>query len=57
ERCSQRFERFVFLREADTPAVCPNCGTTETRKLLSTFAAIDRKGSTGSSSSCGPSGG
>ncbi len=48
--CDHKFEELV--PNADASVNCPKCGSVETSKLISTFAA-----STGGSSSSGPAGG
>ena len=56
ERCKQRFERLVSLREANAAPTCPQCGATETRKQFSPFASMERNTSS-NTSTCVPSGG
>ena len=36
ERCEHEFEELVL--QPDEEVVCPKCGSTESRKLLSAFA-------------------
>jgi putative FmdB family regulatory protein len=57
--CNKRFDKLV---RGGTPAEvpCPDCGATDTRRVLSTFASFGSGGSAssfGSSASCAPSGG
>jgi len=37
--CEKKFETLVSLRESDDPVKCPDCGSEETDRLLSTFSA------------------
>jgi putative FmdB family regulatory protein len=46
--CSYKFEELVSSRQ--TTVVCPRCQSTDTRKLISTFAAAG--GSSGATPSC-----
>jgi putative FmdB family regulatory protein len=48
--CSKKFEELVS--SSNTPVVCPQCGSAETRKLLSVFAA-SAGGSSIGAPSCG----
>ncbi|MCX2727851.1 zinc ribbon domain-containing protein [Thermomicrobium sp. 4228-Ro] len=56
QRCGYRFEKLVRLSQAAQPVVCPNCGTDETERLLSAFAARST-GDTGTATSCSTGGG
>ena len=56
KECEERFEQLVPLRAEHPPVTCPRCGTSEIRKLLSTFATTENNRST-SQSSCAPTGG
>ncbi|RMI06629.1 MAG: zinc ribbon domain-containing protein [Calditrichaeota bacterium] len=60
KQCGAVFEKLVFSSATNQPVKCHKCGSTETQKLLSTFAARTQGGSSsgGSSSggSCGSSG-
>ncbi|MGI6208949.1 MAG: FmdB family zinc ribbon protein [Anaerolineae bacterium] len=53
--CGARFERLCSAARADDPASCRECGGTDTRRLLSRFAAVS-KGSNGSTSTIGGGG-
>jgi putative FmdB family regulatory protein len=48
-QCQETFERLVPMSANNTTAPCPNCGTQDARKQLSSFAALD-KGTGGSRS-------
>jgi len=54
--CGYRFEKLVQLARADQPVACPNCGTSETERLLSAFAARTSEGAS-SAASCSTGGG
>jgi putative FmdB family regulatory protein len=59
--CSQQFEELVMSQEAESQVVCPECGSEDNRKLISTFASRTSGSSSfslGSSSmsSCVPGG-
>ncbi|ACM06707.1 type I antifreeze protein (plasmid) [Thermomicrobium roseum DSM 5159] len=54
--CGYRFEKLVRLSQADQPIACPNCGTSETERLLSAFAARTSEGAS-SATSCSTGGG
>ena len=55
DHCGKEFERVLFNSDQDK-VICPDCGSSEARKLLSVFSCS--KASEASSSSCGtgPSG-
>ena len=53
KKCEKRFETLLSLRELDDPVKCPDCGSEETDKLLSTFSASVGGSRTGNSS-CRP---
>ena len=57
--CGETFEKMVRFSEADRMPVCPACKGEDTRKKITTFASMGASfaTSTGSSSSCGSSGG
>lgn len=57
--CGQPFEKMVRFSEADQNPPCPSCQSQNTKKQLSTFAALGGASSAGSVSSggCGSSGG
>ena len=46
--CTKKFEELVFSSTA--PVICPQCGSTETRKLISTFASSVSGGSSAGAS-------
>lgn len=53
-KCNKEFERVVFASdEGETP--CPECGSTQTDKVMSVFSASVASGN--SSVSCGPTSG
>ncbi len=56
--CEEKFEELRSASQADAPATCPECGSTETARQFSSFATAS--GSSGSSapraSSCGSRG-
>lgn len=54
KKCEKKFETLVSFKNADDPVKCPECGSKETRKLLSTFAATVKNNSPScsQSSSC-----
>lgn len=53
--CQQRFSARRAMSEADAPIACPKCGSAQTRRGLSLFAAHSSGGSIagGSGESCG----
>jgi putative FmdB family regulatory protein len=53
--CQEEFEELVSFSQSEE-VVCPKCGSHNTRKLVSTFAAL-RGGNGSSSVSCGGSSG
>lgn len=57
--CDERFERLVPMSAASAPAVCPTCGSPDTRKQFSTFATTIRSSSSSANAgtACAPSGG
>ncbi len=38
--CEERFELMRPMSKADEPAKCPECGGTESRRMISNFASI-----------------
>ncbi len=56
QHCGQRFEKLVRLSELDRPISCPHCGSEQTTRQLSTFAARTASGSA-PTSSCSTGGG
>ena len=59
KECGTEFEKMVRLSEADRSPLCPQCGSQDTRKQITTFASLNSTSSTrgSSSSSCGSGGG
>jgi putative FmdB family regulatory protein len=49
QRCRNRFSLLRPMRESEAPATCPECGSTETKRLPSVIAT--RNGA------CAPTGG
>ncbi len=49
--CEERFELMRSISVADEPTECPECGGTESRRLISNFASITPGASAASSSS------
>jgi putative FmdB family regulatory protein len=43
--CHNRFERLMSFQTAEDGVQCPSCGTSNARRLISTFAAVSRGGS------------
>jgi putative FmdB family regulatory protein len=39
KRCTSSFETIVASAKKDEPTLCPGCGSKETMRLISTFAA------------------
>lgn len=59
ERCNNLFEEFEFSSHSDEKAACPKCGSTETKRVLSSISSGRSSSDSGSLSSdaCGPGGG
>jgi putative FmdB family regulatory protein len=38
--CEERFELMRSMSAADDPVECPECGGTQARRLISSFAAV-----------------
>lgn len=58
QTCDERFERLVPMSAANAPAVCPTCGSPDTRKQFSTFAtSVRSSASANTGTACAPSGG
>lgn len=52
--CNTRFDALRAMKDADAPIACPNCGSEETSRAISLFAAIGSEGViAGEGSSCG----
>ena len=49
--CGERFDLVRSMSAADEPAECPECGGTESRRLISSFASATTGASTASGSS------
>ncbi len=60
-KCGTCFEQIVFASDADTAFRCPSCDSTDTTRLMSSFACGSGSSSGGLgnalSSSCSSSGG
>jgi len=54
KKCEKKFETLVSLKDRDDPAKCPDCGSEDTDKLMSTFSAS--VGSSARSASCSMAG-
>jgi putative FmdB family regulatory protein len=58
-RCKTRFDALRAMADADEPARCPSCGSSETRRLISLFSAVGDggviAGPGASCDSCSPS--
>jgi len=55
KKCERKFETLVSLKDLKSSVKCPNCGSQETDRLMSTFCASVSSSSTGAS--CNTSGG
>ena len=52
--CGTRFDALRAMSEADAPIACPRCGSENTRRAISLFAAIGSEGViAGAGTSCG----
>ena len=38
--CDERFEKMRSMSASDEPAECPECGSVESRRLISNFAMV-----------------
>lgn len=38
EKCDKQFEKLVSISNAAKPQTCPNCGSDETKKMMSAFS-------------------
>jgi len=56
EKCKNTFEELAKMSDVKSPP-CPNCGSKETRKLLSIFQSRSSGSPGKSSASCGGNGG
>ena len=54
KKCEKRFETLVSLKNLGDPMKCPQCGSRDTERMMSTFSAS--VGSSKSSFSCNTSG-
>ncbi len=54
--CNEQFERLVTARRDDEGAKCPACGSTDTRRIPSTFAVGRSKQPQSSCTTCCPGG-
>ena len=56
KKCERKFETLVSLKDLKSSVKCPDCGSQETDRLMSTFcASVGSSSSTGAS--CNTSGG
>ena len=39
-KCEERFDLMRPMSAADAPAECPECGASESRRLISSFASV-----------------
>ncbi len=56
EKCGEKFEMLVSLSKINDPIECIKCGSTETKRLFSSFSTSSSSKST-SNSSCSTQGG
>ena len=58
KKCENKFETLVSFKKSDDPVKCPECGSEETSKLLSTFATAVKSSGPGcaTSRSCSSAG-
>ncbi|MCS7282613.1 MAG: zinc ribbon domain-containing protein [Anaerolineae bacterium] len=53
QECGHRFDALRPMSKADAPIACPHCGSMQTSRKISLFAAIGSEGIiAGSGSSC-----
>jgi len=52
EDCETTFEQLVAARDRDNGAVCPDCGSKQVQRLISTFAVGKSSSSSSASISC-----
>jgi len=57
KKCDKKFETLVSSSKTNDPMECPECGSKETSRLLSSFCASSGSHSAVSKSSCSPKGG
>ena len=56
KKCEKKFETLVSVSKSDDPQECPECGSKESNRLISSFcASVGSKNTAGSS--CNPKGG
>lgn len=55
--CDGKFERLLSFQSASDGVACPTCGRQETRRLISTFAALSKSGAGGEATSIAGAGG
>ncbi len=54
QECKTRFDALRPMAQADAPIACPECGSNNTSRAISLFAAIGSEGViAGGGSSCG----
>jgi putative FmdB family regulatory protein len=52
DACEKKFQLLRRFSQADEPAECPDCHGTSDRRLLSTFACMNKEGSLAGASGC-----
>jgi putative FmdB family regulatory protein len=55
--CGQLFQKLQSMTTGSDGVSCPKCNSIRVERQLSAFASGSSRGSSGSSSSCAPSGG
>ena len=52
--CETRFDLLRAMADADAPIACPQCGSRDTRRMISLFSAVGSEGViAGAGASCG----
>ena len=57
QECGEEFEKFVRSMTRQEEAICPKCGSAETKKAFSVFGVSGGQTRSSASSSCAPTGG
>jgi len=60
EKCGESFEELEFSAHSDDKKQCPKCGSSDTKRIISSFSSSSSSGDSGFStggSSCSPGGG
>ena len=52
--CGAKFEKLIRTMSSTDPVKCPECGSNQTARALSVFAAVSSEGGSKSSSGDGP---